>query len=1088
MQFALILYKRQPLLNKMKFKILLFLFTTLAFSQQPQQASYWYFGANAGVKFDTTGSVTALTDGQLNTLEGCASISDTNGDLLFYTDGVKIWNKNHTVMPNGSGLMGNVSTSQSAIIVPKPGSNNLYYVFTLDYEVHPNGFRYSIVDINLNGGLGDVTSSKNILIYTPSDEKLTATKHSNGTDYWIVTHGWNNNTFYSYQLTAAGLSATPVTSNAGVVVTGNTDVVFGCMKISPDGSKLAVARVTPCSEVMDFDTSTGIVSNSQIIYTGLSGYGIEFSPNSRVLYFTVAGVAPYQIYQYDLTNPNVASTSVTVYNSGVAGTCALQLGPNNKIYIAEAGRSYLGSIDSPDVIGMGCNIQVNSVDLLGKKCNMGLPAFVPSFFNTTSITATDGCVGDNIQFNLISNQVTGSVSWDFGDGNSSYDLNPSHQYTTAGNYTIQFNATTSSGGSVIRTKNITIYPQPNLLTTIVNLKQCDDDNDGFSAFNLNQAISSLVVNTTGLTITFHETLAEAQSGNNPITNTTAYNNQLVSNDTIYIRVINTNGCFKTAQLNLIVSTTSIPTTFQLSYSECDNTASGSNTDGISTFDFSNATAQVQALFPAGQLLNITFYKNSNDALAEINPITNTANYSNIGYPNTENIYVRVESQVNNECLGLGHHITLNVEPIPIVQPQTIRHCDDDHDGIYNFDTTNLQTNLLNGITNVTITYFDQSGNPVTMSNPFTSTSQTINVKVKNNFGKQCEFTTTIQFIVDELPQFFSIPPTLTTACDDEAIPTLQDGYFPFNTANFEATILGSQTGMIVKYYDANNNSLPSPLPNPFLSNTQNIYVEVVNPNNLNCKAYGVINFIVNPVPNINLTGSELICSNNPSFVKTLDAGIINPNNTNSYIFTWYWNNITIPSANQQTLTVNSEGTYSVNVKNSAGCSRTRTINVNASNSATLENILVNDLSENNEIQIIVSGLGDYLYSINNIDFQSSNIFSPILPGDYTIYVKDAKGCGTITQNVSVLSIPLFFTPNNDGNNDYWNIKGTTYNFNSNSTVQVLDRYGKLMKQFSASSIGWDGKYLGQLMPSDDYWYIAQLTDGRTIKGHFTLKR
>src|SRR3970282_601325 len=177
----------------MKFKLffLLTLYTSIAFSQQ--EASNWYFGNYAGIKFHPDGSVTALTDGKLSTNEGCASLSNANGDLLFYTDGTTVWNKNHQVMQNGSGLMGNWSSTQSATIVPKPGSTNLYYVFTLDYEINPNGFRYSIIDINLDGGLGGVTIEKNILIYTPSDEKISIVKHKNGNDFWVVTHGWNSN-------------------------------------------------------------------------------------------------------------------------------------------------------------------------------------------------------------------------------------------------------------------------------------------------------------------------------------------------------------------------------------------------------------------------------------------------------------------------------------------------------------------------------------------------------------------------------------------------------------------------------------------------------------------------------------------------------------------------------------------------------------------------------------------------------------------------------------------------------------------------------------------------------------------------------
>lgn len=264
-------------------------FANFVFSQQ--EASNWYFGEKAGIKFNNDGSVTALTDGQLRTFEGCASLSNRNGDLLFYTDGITIWNKNHQVMQNGTGLMGHPSSSQSATIVPKPGSTTLFYVFTLDWEINPNGFRYSVIDITLDGGLGGVTNEKNKLIYTPSDEKISIVKHKNSIDFWVVTHGWNSNTFYSYLLTSSGLSSSPIASNAGVPVSG-TKEVWGYMKISPDGLKLAMAHVFTGCELFDFDNATGMVSNPKIIYTDLGAYGVEFSPNSAVLYVSNFSYSP----------------------------------------------------------------------------------------------------------------------------------------------------------------------------------------------------------------------------------------------------------------------------------------------------------------------------------------------------------------------------------------------------------------------------------------------------------------------------------------------------------------------------------------------------------------------------------------------------------------------------------------------------------------------------------------------------------------------------------------------------------------------------------------------------------------------------
>jgi len=363
----------------MKNQILLFFLcmSSLAYSQK--EASYWYFGEGAGLHFNADGSVTPLTDGKLINLEGCAALSDSNGNLLFYTDGITVYNKNHQIMLNGTGLKGAWSSSQSATIVPKPGASNIFYVFTIDEAAKSNGVQYSEIDLNLDGGLGGITANKNILVYTPSLEKISVVKHSNNTDLWIVTHGWNSNTFYAHLLTAAGLSATPVTSNVGGVIGGSQNNVLGYMKISPDGTKLAAGHCFNFLELFDFDVATGKVSNPiRIKSTHFEQiYGVEFSPNSKLLYLAVSNMR--QIYQYNLTATNIAASEILIANA-TNHLGALQLGPNNKIYIANYDETNLGVINNPDIIGLGCNLQTNAIDLAGKKSLSGLPCFVQSFF------------------------------------------------------------------------------------------------------------------------------------------------------------------------------------------------------------------------------------------------------------------------------------------------------------------------------------------------------------------------------------------------------------------------------------------------------------------------------------------------------------------------------------------------------------------------------------------------------------------------------------------------------------------------------------------------------------------------------------
>lgn len=1073
----------------MKFFSSLFLFFILNIGFSQQQASNWYFGNNAGLSFNT-GNPIAVTNGQLVTYEGCAVLSNDIGELLFYTDGVTIYNKNHAEMINGTGLLGHSSSTHSGTIVPKPGNPNLFYVFTLDALAGVNGFRYSVVDMSLDSGLGEVTVEKNILVYSPSNEKLAIVKHSNNTDYWVITHGWNNNLFNSYLLTASGLSPVPVVTSIGTVITGNTESVWGYMKIASDGSKLAVCNMLNNIQLFNFNNSTGEISNQLTLYEGEGAYGVEFSPNNDLLYVTIGDASPYKIRQYNLNDSDIIGNAYTHYYSDIL-PAALQIAPNNKIYFAQLGKSKLGVINNPNVIGAGCSVQYDAVDLNGKTCFLGLPTFASSFFYIPVIQFTNTCEDEIVSFSFSTNQTILSATWDFGDGNTSNAISPTHTYTNSGTFPVSVTITTPSGtGS--NNRNITIYPRPVLTNSTVTLKQCDDNNDGFSAFNLKEAENSLVASTTNLTFTYFENPTDAQNNNTiaSITNPTAYTNQVVSNDVVYVRIENPNGCFRVGQLNLSVSTTSIHTTFQKVFTLCDDMSSGSNTDGIATFNFSSVTSDIQALYPVGQLLTINYYKNLTDALAEQNAIVDISNYTNIGYPITQNIYVRVDSQVNNDCLGLGHHITLNVERIPIIENQIIRNCDNNHDGIFGFNTSNLQATLLNGLTGVIVSYKDQSGNvlPSPLPNPFMTTSQTITATATNLTATACFDLATIQFIVDDLPQAFPIATTLTTVCDDEMNPLLQDGLVSFDTTTFQETILGSQTGMIVNYFDESGISLPSPLPNPFTTTSQTINVEVINSINTTCKATLSIPFVIIPTPKINTYGTELVCSNNPSFIKIIDAGLEDISTITDFTYQWFLDGNIMTGETNYSLTVNTEGIYTVLVTNSESCSKTRTIIITASSIATIENISITDLSDNNSIIVNITGSGDYEYSLDGENYQVSNTFYNVESGIYTVYVIDKNGCGITQEDISLLGIPNYFTPNGDGYNDYWNIKGVSTTYNAKTTIQIFDRYGKLLKQISPLSVGWDGKYLEKNVPSSDYWYVINLEDGRIFKGHFTLKR
>lgn len=369
-----------------KIKLFFWLFGLSVISQaQPQRSDNWYFGVYAGLNF-SLGTPVTLTNGALYTTEGCATISDTTGSLLFYTDGVSVWNRNHVLMPNGTGLHGDPSSTQSGIIVAAPGTNSQYYLFTMDETGGPDGLQYSIVDMNLAGALGDVDSTqKNIPVEPFMTEKLIAVQQLNTPNFWIATHKWGTDEFYVYNLTPAGLQLTPVISHSGIV--HNTSVIqntYGQMKFNVCGNKLALAVSYQDSvELFDFNNATGVVYNPITLPIGSHVYGIEFSKNSHFLYVSTYDPAA-TLVQFDLTSGNAATILASQTTISVTPDIyALQLANDGKIYVTRSWSTFLGVINFPELSGLACDYVDNGVDLdpnfTGTTSSLGLPALTASY-------------------------------------------------------------------------------------------------------------------------------------------------------------------------------------------------------------------------------------------------------------------------------------------------------------------------------------------------------------------------------------------------------------------------------------------------------------------------------------------------------------------------------------------------------------------------------------------------------------------------------------------------------------------------------------------------------------------------------------
>lgn len=534
--------------------------------------------------------------------------------------------------------------------------------------------------------------------------------------------------------------------------------------------------------------------------------------------------------------------------------------------------------------------------------------------NTSFGTDTDGKIVFDLTeraTEILNGQNTGFSLFYYTDAGmtSTNEIpNPtSHVNNTIGSETIyvkMLGANDTCAGST--SFNLIVHPLP-VITDIVTLKQCDNDSDGVSDFNLNEANSKLSANYQNETFLYYLTKTAAENNVNVISNSTVFTSGIT---TVWSRIISGKGCYRIAQVDIVVSTTLIPSSFYREFKACDDIADGDNTNGESVFDFSSIEAEIltSGFFPLGQVPIISYYRNEADALAEENKIEDTVNYRNTGYPNEQDIYVRVDSGLNNDCIGFGPHVKLIVNKVPVVS----------------LDTQ----------------------------------------------GVVC---------LDDLPKSIwvnNIDPLLTYKWTDEE---------------------GADVG----------------------------------------------------------TGPSI--------------------------------------------EINKGGDYTVISIDAFGCqSSSKTITMMVSEKAKLSivAITVEDNSKNNSIAIDAATLGGgaYEYVLNEIDgdYQDEPYFGNIIPGIHMLYVRDKNMCGIAQIEVSVLGFPKFFTPNNDGFNDYWNIKGLSKSMYLKATVAVFDRFGKLLKTFDDNNIGWDGSFNGYRVPSSDYWYVITLIDlkgeSRTVKGNFSLIR
>ena len=472
-----------------------------------------------------------------------------------------------------------------------------------------------------------------------------------------------------------------------------------------------------------------------------------------------------------------------------------------------------------------------------------------------------------------------------------------------------------------------------------------------------------------------------------------------------------------------------------------------------------------------------WFKNGAEILGELNA---TYNVIDAG------IY-SVEITLQNSCISYGE-IKIEYAPNPVVSNTILMACDDNQDGLTTYNLNNATQAITNNDSSLAVMGFylnplnaQQTQNAIANAASFNNTAaqQIIYARVENQNGCFAIAEVTLDISTNTI----TIPPFETCDADN-------DGYATFNLTLLKSIIQPNvPANTSISFYKTLNdffdetNELTGNYENtiPYL---ETLYVKIKN--GLDCFALSTVALKTIVSPQFLPNETTVYCLNTFPSTLTMDAGLQNGSGNNP-TYQWFLNTVLLPDVSSS-IQINEVGIYTVLVTFSNTCSASRAITVIPSNTATINDILVSQVSANNTVTITVSGEGDYQFALDTPIFQNENTFNTVTAGFHTVYVYDLNGCGTIQKEVAVLGFPKYFTPNNDGYNDTWKPLGVNAAFNSNVAIKIFNRYGKFIKQINPLETGWNGTFGGKLLPNDDYWYVVTLTDGSIFKGHFSLKR
>lgn len=740
-----------------------------------------------------------------------------------------------------------------------------------------------------------------------------------------------------------------------------------------------------------------------------------------------------------------------------------------------------------------------------------------------NLSTLNNCSGLLYDFFLTNNSDISNVTWNFGDINSGNNnistlVNPTHIFSSTGQYNV--NATiTNLSGEIYNINQIINVLSPPIANYVQPVYACENDNiSGVANFDTNNIESSLLGNQTGMTILYFDN--NGNSMQSPLPNPFISSTTSLTARISYLSDLN---CYDETTISFISNPLPTSNVINDIYS-CD-----SDSNGITSFNLSNVTS---ALLSGQSGMTIEIYDGNNQIFS--NPLPN--NYINV-IPNQETITAKVinpftnctsqttfnliaystitptitspqtfcfqDNSTINDIVITGQNITWynaqtagNILPITTAlqngntyyATQTINGCESERVSV----TVNIQntptptgnaTQTFCSTQSATLNDISITGTDIIWYADNVSTTVLLNsTTLVNNtsyFATQtvndCESSTRFEVLIDLINTLNAVD-YQETLCDD-----LDDGSESINLTNFNNNFIGV-TGNSFSYYNSLN-AAENQISSAQINNVSNynlnigittIFVRIDSQNG--CHQIVELKLTLVSKPRIAISDIMPVCEGTSIIIN---AG----NGFDSY--DWSTGETT------QSIIVSQAGNYSVTVTenhNGISCSSTKNFTVVNSNAATVTEIITSDWSDNNNTITVLlsnSSVGNYVYSLDGINYQSSNLFSGLDSGEYTVFIKDTNGCGISNQEIYLLMYPKYFTPNGDSYNDTWKIKFSQKE--PNLKIAIFDRYGKLLKTMTSLD-SWDGKFNGKDLPSDDYWFVVTRQNGKEFRGHFAMKR